>query len=50
MLSFRMQALQSIARHKSANGKYKGQVVTRCVVDKVTKQMRVAHKVSSAAS
>lgn len=46
MLTIRMRAIHIIAKNKSSNGKYKGQVVTRCVVEKVMRQVRTTIKVA----
>jgi len=44
MQSIRLLALESIKRHSSSNGLYKGQVITNCVIDKVVKQIQVTQR------
>lgn len=43
-MKYSMAALKIIERDKSANGFYKGQIITDCVIEKVAKSLRVTAK------
>jgi len=43
MVRHTMEAARIIEQNSDSSGKYKGQIVTDCVLAKVTKQVKVTH-------